>query len=218
MPQDQLQALIDAIRSIKLSGRSAYDYVVLIVPVITGVLGWLLTALWQSRQFRQNSRKEHYYVAVEKVEALTTKYTTFLDYVQSFYDSIRAIINGGAILDSDSFVTFITQYQTRLAEIHHLQRITFPGHRLDSKALIAAMKTIEALFGSMVPLSVESTKVGMSSPPDDVRVVQVQTAVKKFYTDLAAAFHTMTLEVARLEGEMVAILDKRAKPLGLFQK
>jgi len=218
MPQDQFQALIDAIRSIKLSGKSAYDYVVLVVPVITGILGWLLTSLWQNRQFRQNSRKEHYYLAVQKVELLTGKYTSFLMYVQATFDSIRACLNTGRIVADDDLVTYITKYETMLAEVYHLQRLAFPGRRFDRKPLTIAAKEIERLFQDTIQLSIQLKQVGRGSPPDDQMTVQVQMAGKKFHSDLTSALVKLTAEVTKIEIEMENILDARAKPLGLLYK
>lgn len=142
MEQEQIDLLLRAAKVLQ-EKKKFYDYMVVVLPIVTAVLGWFASIWWQSYTFKKNSRKEHYYTVREKVESVNESFNTFLNYLYTFYKNIKNSTNRLCVIDGDVFNDFITEYQFMLDSIYQKLKIIFPGRHFPIEQLTKEMKIFE---------------------------------------------------------------------------
>ncbi|HHT9108392.1 MAG TPA: hypothetical protein ACFYEF_05755 [Candidatus Wunengus sp. YC63] len=207
MEQEKIDLLLRAAKVLQ-DKKEFYDYMVLVLPVVTAVLGWFAAIWWQSYTFKKNSRKEHYYTAREKVESISESFNKFLECLYTFYKNIKNIASRARVIDDDVFNDFITEYQFMLDSIYQKLRIIFPGKHFPIEQLTKEMKIFENNIKEINGI----VKEVRESKPD-------MNAIDKRVEDLnnrnSSVISHVTTQVSRIQNIIIDILDNKAKELGI---
>jgi len=209
MDQEQLNLIIRAAKVLQ-EKKEIYDYVIIVLPVLTAFIGWFASAWWQTRVFNKNTKKEHYYAAKEKAEAITALFSEFLEYVYSFYRTAKINANPPCLqtTDGDALCDFITQYQFKLGFIYQKLRITFPGGRFPIEKVTEQMKSFEQNIMKMNDIVVDLRKPEIDTDAMDSRIADLNSSNTAVITNI-------TDEVSRIENSVIGILTNRGKELGI---
>ncbi len=208
MDQEQLDLIIRAAQALQ-DKKETYDYMIIVLPVLTGLAGWLASIWWQSRTFSRNTRKEHYYVAKEKAEEITSLFNEFLEYVYSFYKQAKNNANlHHQGVDDETLSDFITEYQFKLGFIYQKLKITFPGKRFPIEKVTRQMKSLEDNIIDMndIMLSLHNPAPDMDTIND--RIADLNNKNNQVITNI-------TDEVSRIDNAVIETLNNRAKELGI---
>lgn len=208
MDQEQLDLIIRAAQVLQ-ERKEFYDYAIVVLPVFTAFVGWFASIWWQTRTFTRNTKKEHYYAAREKVEAIIVLFHEFLQYVYSFQKMAKNNANHRHLgVDHDAFCDFVTRYQFQLGFIHQRLKITFPGRRFPIEKVTSQTKGLEENITTMNHILVDLCK-------PDVDVDAINRRVTDLNRGNSEIIANITNEVARIENAAVELLNKRAKELGI---
>ncbi|MBN2138337.1 MAG: hypothetical protein JW720_11065 [Sedimentisphaerales bacterium] len=208
MEQEKIDLIIRAVQVLQ-GKKEIYDYLIVILPVVTGLGGWFASIWWQSRTFCKNTRKEHYYQAKEKVESFVEKFNMFLQFVYTFYKNVKNRANlGQPPLGVDVLADFVTEYQFQLATIHQKLRITFPGRSFPIKVISDRMKDFEAGIAK-----IDNVIIASLDPESDEKELAKQ--VETISTDNNDTMSKITGEITNIENTIIGILNKMAGELGI---
>jgi len=207
MEQDQIDLLIRAAKVLQ-DKKEFYDYMVLVLPVVTGLLGWFASIWSQSRTFTKNTRKEHYYTAREKVESVVESFNTFLEYVYTVYKKNKNSANRLRDIDEDAFNDIITEYQFMLGSIYQKLKIIFPGRHFPIEQLTNEMKIFENNITEMNGI----VKEVRESKPD---MNALNKRVKDLNDSNSRVISNVTTQVSRIENIIIDILNNKANELGI---
>ena len=207
MEQEKIDLLIRAAKILQ-DKKELYDYMVVLLPIGTAVLGWLAAILWQSHIFTKNTKKEHYYNAREKVELIVESYSAFLDYVYNFYKQAKNTANQHSLIDSDDINDFITRYQFKLSSIHQKLKIIFPGRRFPTEKITNEMHKFEKNINDMNEMinEVQSGKYDLGA---------IQSRNQKLNDDNKTVIASITDQVNMIEDSIINILNNQAKEVGI---
>ncbi len=208
MEKEQIDLIIRAAQVLQKK-KEVYDYVVIILPIITAFVGWFASAWWQSRTFIKNTKKEHYYVARNKVELIVESFHSFLEYVYKSYKQIKNDANLMKILDEDTFYDFVTEYQFKLSSIHQKLKIVFPGREFPIKKISDEMKLLKASIWEMGRDIVEAT----SQPNPDIPAIN--NRIENLNKRSSGSIDNITKEVSVIENTIIEILNRKADDLGI---
>lgn len=207
MEQEKIDLLIRAAKVLQ-DKKEFYDYMVVVLPVVTAVLGWFAAIWWQSHTFTKNTKKEHYYTAREKVELIVESYSQFLDNIYNFYKQAKNSANQHSLIDGDDINDFITEYQFRLASIHQKLKIIFPGRRFPTEKITNEMHKFEKNINDMNEMinEVQSGKYDLDA---------IQSRNQKLNDDNKTVIDSITDQVNLIEDSIINILNNQAKELGI---
>ena len=209
MEQAQIDLLIRAAKVLQ-DKKEFYDYMAVVLPVVTAVLGWFAAIWWQSHIFKKNSRKEHYYTAREKVESISESFNTFLEYLYTFYKDIKNSANRVSVINNDVFDDFITQYQFMLDSIYQKLKIIFPGKHFPIEQLVKEMK----IFENNIKEINDIVKEVRESKPD---MNAIDKRVKDLNDRNSSVISNVTNHVTCIQNIIIDILNNKAKELGLTE-
>ncbi len=203
MDREQIESILQVAKLLPDS-KSLYDYMVVILPVLTAFLGWLLSTWQQSYTFRLNTRKEHYYRMSEKVELIMEDFNNFLQYIDQYNKLVRGNANLLRPIPPDDFSDFVTKYQSMLGSIHQRLRIIFPGKRFPIEEVANSVKRLERnilqindILQFKMDMAALQTKISTNNNSNEATVVDI------------------TYQVARIEDKIIDVLTNSAKQLGI---
>jgi hypothetical protein len=208
MEKEQLDLIIRAAEVLQKK-KELYDYVVIVLPVVTAFIGWFASAWWQSHTFVKNTKKEHYYTARDKVELIVEGFHGFLEYVYTSYKQMKNDANLMKILDEDTFYDFITEYQFKLGSLHQKLKIVFPGKLFPIKNITDEMKLLE---GSILEMGSEIVKAVIEPNPD---ILSINKRIEELNKKNSTIIEKVTKEVAAIENTIIEILNRKAHELGI---
>lgn len=207
MEKAQIDLIIRAAKVLQ-DKKEIYDYVVIILPVLTAFIGWFASTWWQSRVFVRNTKKEHYYVARDKVELIVGSFQNFLEYVYTFHKGMKNDANLMKFLEEDSFNDFVTEYQFKLGSVHQKLKIIFPGRRFPIKKITDEMEILEANILEMA----EVVKALREPNPD---VATISERIEDLNKRNQGSIDNVTKEISAIENTVIEILNEKAKKLGI---
>lgn len=204
MEKEQFDLIIRAAQVLQ-NKKETYDYIVVILPVMTAFIGWFASIWWQSRTFVKNTKKEHYYVARDKVEHIEEMFNSFLEYIYTSYKSIKNDANLNKQLEEDAFYDFVTEYQFKLASIHQKLKIIFPGRHFPIKNITDEMKILEENILEMAKIvSAQNSNVSAAN-----------SCIEDLNKRNRASIDNITNEVSIIENTIIEILNGKANELGI---
>lgn len=218
MDQEQLNQIITAVKAVASDYKSVYDYIILCLPVITGILGWFASIWWQGKQFKKNNEKEHYYHVRDKIEQLVTSYNELLDGFYTFNKTAKNKLNPPQIeiLNEDYFNDFITQFQFQLARIHQIQKLMFPGSNLEIRNILAQANSIIESISSMNKCRTRLKELGKIEKAEDKKMFEdLNSEAKKLNLKNAESIELLTKAIGRIENEIIELSNAKAKKLGI---
>ena len=207
MEKEQIDLIIRAAQVLQ-EKKELYDYIVIVLPVVTAFIGWFASTWWQSRVFVRNTKKEHYYEARNKVEDIVGSFQNFLEYVYTFHKGIKNNANLRKILEEDSFNDFVTEYQLKLGSIHQKLKIIFPGRRFPTRKITDEMKILETNILEMA----EVVKALRGPNPE---VPTINERIEDLNKRDRDSIDNVTKEISAIENAVIEILNEKAKELGI---
>ncbi len=208
MDKEQLDLIIRAAQVLQ-EKKELYDYLVIILPILTAVIGWF-AAIWsQSHFFIKNTKKEHYYIAREKVELIVDSYNKFLEYVYRTRTQIKNDANLKKILDEDNYYDFITEYQFQLASLHQKLRIIFPGKQFSTEGVIREMKLFEEYIWKM------GYEIVNEQAKSNFDIFSLNKQIEDLHAKMVTNINNITKAVVNIQTEAIKILTSKAKKLGI---
>ena len=207
MEKEQIDLIIRAAHVLQQK-KEFYDYMIVILPVVTAFIGWFASIWWQSHTFNRSTKKEHYYVAREKVESIVESLNKLLEYVYTFHKGIKNDFNKLKPLDEDTFNDFVTEYQFRLSSIYQKLKIIFPGRRFSIEKFITAMKVLEANI-------IEMDAIIKAHFGQNVNTSVIYNRIEDINKKNSDTIDTVTKEISMIENAIIGILGDKAKDLGI---
>ena len=207
MEKEQIDLIIRAVQVLQKK-KELYDYLIVILPVMTAFIGWFASAWWQSHTFVRNTKKEHYYLARDKVEMIVESFHSFLEYVYKSYKDIKNDVNLAKHMQEDTFTDFVTEYQFKLGSIHQKLKIIFPGRKFPIKKITDEMKVLEANI-------LEMAKVvnALCGPNPDMPAIH--QCMEELNKKNSGSIEKITMEVSMIENAIIEILNGKAHELGI---
>ena len=216
MDQAQLAQITEAVRAAVKNARSIYDYLAICLPPLTVAIGWFVSFWWQGRQFSKSNEKEQYYHVRGKTEEIVNSFNQFLDEIYRFYKSAKNRLNPPDfnLLSQDEIDDFITEIEFKLARIHQVQRLMFPGRTFNTKSimdplneLIEGIRSMNGCRGRLRELS--------AMPKDEGQKLfdQLNQEAGDLNSKNAAATKQITKAVGAIEDQMIGLNTEKARVL-----
>jgi len=215
MDTQEIAEIIGLLKALVSKQTAPYDYLVLILPVATGIMGWFLSTLWQARQFRQNNAKEHYYLVRGKAESIIADYSSLLDSTYNFFKNCKNSINLGTPIDGDAINDFITQFQFKLAAIHQTQKLMFPNRRFSTKKVLEHSDKLVENVREMNTIRQQLLLITQQAKKNDKEIRNIFTNITRINDQNLQTIQELTKEVSIVENEMVELINTQAKKLGI---
>jgi hypothetical protein len=212
----QFAQLLEAVKNAAASPRASFDYIVVVLPVVTGIAGWVASAAWQTHQFKLNNAKEHYLLIRTKAETIVSEYTALLEFAREFQTNCANVLNLGTTITEEAINDFITRFQYKLAGIHQTQKLMFPGRILATKPIADQSDRLVETIKRMISVR-QRMQVAASGPPanrDDAMraIVEEVASVNKDNQEIMEA---LSKNIAVVENQIIEIINSRAKKLGI---
>lgn len=207
MKPEQIDLIIKAAQVLQ-EKKEFYDYMIIVLPVLTGFIGWFSSIWWQSRTFTINTKKEQYYTAREKVESVVENVNKFLEYVYIFHKSVKNNARQLRLLDEDAFNDFITEYHFKLASIHQKLKIIFPGRRFPIEKVASEMNVFVTNITEMNDVVMDQLR-----PNHDA--ISIKIRIEDLNKRNRITFDNVTKEISEIENTIINILSNKAKDLGI---
>jgi len=217
MTPEQIDLVINASRKILAENRNLFTVLSLLMPLVGAVIGWLAAYLQFKFSFKKSLKKEHYYQSKGNVTTIVRLHYEFLAYIYESYKSIKTILNTVSPIGSDFMIDFITEYNFKLAMIHQMSKIEFPGETFDTRKVLDELKKLQdsiAQINAEILRVLENTK-SATSPADRLQALGANR-INSFYENNRAMIDTITTEITIQENKMIQLLNQQAKQLGII--
>ncbi len=205
---------IEYLKNALKSQKSTYDYLQLILPIVSGfvlaITGWFFAIFQNSKNTIFQLKKEQYYRSRESMTKIITLFSEYLTYIYNFIKNTKNKFNSGETLDIDLLDDFITENQMKLAFIHQLIKIEFPFTDTSSKEISNEIKKIEDMFSKLKELQ---NRLLNRAKNDSIE--KINDEITKLHSDSAKTVDKITEIISVVEIKIIRSLENDAKKLNI---
>jgi len=208
---------IEYLRKILQSQKTLYDYLQLILPIVSGfllaVIGWIIASKSNKQSAIFQLNKEQYYRSRESITRIVTLFSEYLSYLYYFVKNTKNKFNTGEMLNEDLINDFITESQMKLAFIDQLLKIEFPAYRTNISRIVIEQRKIENIYGELSDYQRQLSNIQSKD-----ELISINKKIAKLNTDNLETINRITSIVADIEVQVIKSLESDAVKTQLIKK